>query len=59
MAITEEERDSKIRALLEERRGYETRHLDARVAAVDAELRRLGDTSVPAAKRSTKRKAIP
>ena len=54
--MTEEERTSKIAALLEERRGYELRGLNDRVAAVDAELRRLGAQAVPARKRAAKRK---
>lgn len=53
--MTKEEIQATIRALLEERRGYERRGDAERVSAVDAELRRLGAQAEPKAKRASKR----
>lgn len=55
--MTDQERKAKISALLEERRGYEQRGLDDRVAAVDASLRALGAGGRAPAKRAEKRPA--
>ena len=55
--ITEEQRAAKIAALVVERAGYVSRGLTDRVAAVDAELRRLGAEGTTPAKRATRRKA--
>lgn len=43
-----------IAALLRERNGYVIHGRDADVAAVDAELKRVGATAKPPAKRATK-----
>jgi hypothetical protein len=44
-----------ITALLEERRGYEMRGDEERIAEVDAELKRLGHSGKPPSKRATTR----
>lgn len=53
--MSKEQDQAKIAALLEEKRGYVVRGLDDRVAAVDAELGRLGAKGAPPAKRASKR----
>lgn len=53
--MTKEEKEASIKALLEERRGYLTRGEDERVAAVDAELKRLGAGAETASKKATRR----
>lgn len=53
--MTDEQREAKIRALLQERRGYVVRGLDDRVAQVDEQLRLLGAQGAAPAKRSEKR----
>lgn len=53
--MNENEKQAKIEALIEERRGYAARGLDDRAAAVDAELRALGAEGAPPAKRAAKR----
>jgi hypothetical protein len=53
--MTDEEREGKIRALLEERAGYQEKGLTDRVAEVDAQLRFLGAEGAAPAKRATKR----
>jgi uncharacterized small protein (DUF1192 family) len=58
MTQTKEQKQSYIAGLVEERRGYVVRGLDDKVAAVDAELRRLGAKAETPAKRATKRKAV-
>jgi hypothetical protein len=55
--VTDEQRAAKIRALLEERAGYQQRGQTDRAAAVDAELRRLGAAGTPPAKRASTRPA--
>lgn len=55
MPMTEEQRAGKIRALVEERRGYVARGLPDRVAQVDAALRELGAEGVAPAQRAEKR----
>ncbi len=52
----EQEREARVAALLAERRGYELRGLDDRVAGVDAELTRLaGEAEAPAKRRGRRR----
>lgn len=55
MSDTDEQIKAKVAGLLEERRGYLARGLTDRVAAVDAELKRLGSAGSPPAKRATRR----
>ena len=55
--MTDEMREARIRALVEERAGYVVRGLDDRVAEVDAALRALGHGAAPKAKRAEKRPA--
>jgi hypothetical protein len=57
MADTKEQEQRYIAALVEERRGYVLRGLDAKVDAVDAELRRVGAKGAKPAARSEKRGA--
>lgn len=45
-ATTEEQRETKVAALLREREGYAVRGKDDRIAAVDVELARLGAAPV-------------
>lgn len=54
--MNEEERKSKIAALLEEKRGYENRGLDDRAAQVDKELKRLGNSASTGRQKAAKRK---
>lgn len=54
--MTEEQRKDQIIALIRERAGYEQRGETARVAAVDAELRRLGGEGRAPRKRAEQRK---
>lgn len=60
--MTNEQRQTEIRALLTERRGYEAAGKKDRIAQVDAELRRLGAEGAPmierAEKRPSKRKGV-
>ena len=58
-ADTKEMQDATIRALLEERRGYETHGNKHGVADVDAELARMGAEAQPKAKRAAKRVTKP
>jgi hypothetical protein len=53
--MTDEQRAAQIQALIEERRGYETRGLKDRVAQVDAQLRILGAQGSTAASRASRR----
>lgn len=53
--MTEEERAGKIRALLEERRGYEVRGEQSRVDLVNKALRDLGAEGTPPVARSARR----
>ena len=53
--MTEQERAGKIRALLEERRGYEARGEQSRVDLVNKALRDLGAEGVPPVQRAAKR----
>lgn len=53
--MTDQEREGKIRALVEERRGYVVRGEQSRVDLVDKALRELGAEGVPPAKRSATR----
>lgn len=53
--MTKEDEKATISALLKERRGYVQRGDEERVKQVDAELRRLGASAEPKAKRATKR----
>jgi len=53
--MTEQERAGKIRALLEERRGYENRGEQSRVDLVNKALRDMGAEGVPPAQRAAKR----
>lgn len=53
-----DEQADRIKALLEERRGYELHGKAERVAEVDAELRRLGAGGRPPVKRAVKRPAV-
>lgn len=53
--MTEEDRADMIRALLRERAGYETAGKQDRVAAVNAELSRLGHTASAPQTRAEKR----
>lgn len=55
MSITDDDRQARITALIEERRGYEQRGLTERVAEVDAELRAYGAEGAAPAKRAAKR----
>lgn len=56
MVDTKQQEQGTIRALLDERRGLEARGgLDDRIAAVDAELRRLGHVAETPQKRATRR----
>ncbi len=50
--------DNRIRALLEERRGYVLRNLPERIAAVDAELAALGYQAPRAAAVEPEEKAV-
>jgi hypothetical protein len=53
--VTKEEKQATIGALLEERRGYELRGEDDRVAQVDAQLKALGhEARKPAARAETR-----
>ncbi len=54
--MTDEQTKAYIAGLLEERRGYEIHGRKDRLAAVDAELDRLGHKAETPAKRSTKAK---
>ena len=65
-SVTNEQEKAKVAALLEERRGYETRlaratskdektTLEARIAAVDKSLRALGASGTAPANRAEKR----
>ena len=56
-STTEEQIKQYIRGLLDERRGYVARGDDARVAGVDAELKRVGYEAKAPAKRAEKRPA--
>ena len=53
--MTNEQRTSQIRALLEERRGYEARGLTDRVNDVNTELTLIGYEGAPVATRAEKR----
>jgi hypothetical protein len=53
--MNENEKAERISSLLAEKRGYEIRGLDDRIAAVDAELRALGAEGATPAKRAAKR----
>lgn len=53
--MTEQERAGKIRALLEERRGYENRGEQSRVDLVNKSLRDMGAEGAPPAQRAAKR----
>ena len=53
--MSKEQRADQIRALITERAGYEVRGLDDRVAAVDAELKRLGHAAKKPQARAEKR----
>jgi high-affinity nickel permease len=53
--MTDEQRAAKITALVEERRGYVLCGDTDHVAAVDAELRRLGAEGAPAVAKAAKR----
>lgn len=55
--LTEQDREGYIRALLEERRSYVAQGWEARVAEVDAELKRVGASAEPERKAAAKRKA--
>lgn len=52
--MTNEQKQAYIAGLLEERRGYEIYGNEAGLAAVDAELERLGHKAKAPAKRATK-----
>lgn len=53
--MTDQQRKAHIAALITERQGYAARGLEDRVAAVDAELERIGAAGAAPAQRSTKR----
>jgi hypothetical protein len=53
--MSDEERAGKIRALLEERHGYEQRGDTVGVSDVDTQLRLLGAEGTPKAQRAAKR----
>lgn len=55
--VTKEEQARTIAALLEERKGYVQREDTERVAAVDAELKRLGAYAEKPSQRAQKRPA--
>jgi hypothetical protein len=55
VADTQEQLAAQVAALLRERAGYVEKGLDDRVAAVDAELRRLGQRAAAPAQRAEKR----
>lgn len=55
--MTKEDEKATIAALLEERRGYELRGEDERVAQVDAQLKHLGHDAEKASKRAARRPA--
>ena len=57
MADTKEQEKAQIAALLREREGYERSGNKERMAAVDAELRRLGHKASAPSKRAEKRPA--
>jgi hypothetical protein len=57
--MTNEQRESYIKALLVERETYEKRDLEDRVAEVDAELARVGAEGKSPAKRATRRVTKP
>lgn len=57
MADTQEQTAAYIAALLREREGLVAREDEEAVAAVDAELRRVGHRASPPAKRAEKRPA--
>lgn len=56
--MTSEQRQAYIKALLEERRGYESRGDVERVAEVEAELRAVGHEGSTPASRAEKRPRI-
>lgn len=53
--MTDKQREQKIRALLEERRGYEVNGNKERVEQVDEELRKLGAAGATPVRRATRR----
>ncbi len=53
--MTDQERAGKIRALLEERHGYEVRGLTGSVSEVDEQLRLLGAQGATPVKRAAQR----
>ena len=53
--MTDQERQGYIRALLEERRGYEVRGEQSRVDLVNKQLRDMGAEGVPPVQRAAKR----
>lgn len=55
--MTDQQRKALIAALLREREGYARHNQEDRVAAVDAELSRLGHNVKPPVKRAVKMKA--
>ena len=56
--MTDQERAGKIRALLEERRGYVLRGEQSRVDLVDKALRDMGHEGTPPVKRAETRPAV-
>ncbi len=57
--MTDQERTAYIRALLEERRGYENRGEQSRVDLVNKQLRDMGAEGVPPVQRAAKRIVSP
>lgn len=57
MSMTNEQRSSLITALIEERRGYEVRNDEDKMAQVDEELRKMGHEGATPAQRAEKRPA--
>ena len=55
--MSKEDDQTTIAALLQERRGYVNRGLDDRVAAIDAELKKLGHQAETKQKRASTRPA--
>ena len=55
--MTDEEKAARIAALIREREGYERRSMDDRVAAINADLRALGENASTPAARAAKRPA--
>lgn len=55
MTQTKEQRENYIKGLIEERRGYVLHGTEDQVAAVDAELKRVGASAEVPAKRAAKR----